>query len=232
MSSTSGWSRRRFLISTSAGAAGLWLGGCSSGSTAGTVGVSASDIAIREAQRVVSGAGSKVVDLTAGPVELDLAGRRVRTVAYNGLVPGPEIRVRAGDELTVNLKNELTTPTTIHWHGLAIRNDMDGVPNVTQDPTAAGGLFTYRFVVPDPGTHWFHPHMGLDLDRGMYAPIIVEDPSEPGEYDVESVIVLDDWLDDIDGNSPEMTFAALLEDGGMGGMSGMMGGGSDMGAME
>ncbi len=232
MSSNSRWSRRRFLISTGAGAAGLWLGGCStSESSAGIVGVTGSDIAAREAQRVVTGAGRKVVDLTAGPVELDLAGRTVRTVAYNGLVPGPEIRVRAGDELTVNLKNELTDPTTIHWHGLAIRNDMDGVPNVTQDPTAAGELFTYRFIVPDPGTHWFHPHMGLDLDRGMYAPIIVEDPAEPGDYDVESVLVLDDWLDDIDGNSPETTFAALLEDGGMGGMSGMMGGGSDMGAM-
>ncbi len=141
MPMTSGWSRRRFLISTGTGAAGLWLGGCSttgSGSVERPAGVSGSDIAAREAQRVVSGAGSKVVDLTAGPVELDLAGRTVRTVAYNGLVPGPEIRVRAGDELTVNLKNELTAPTTIHWHGLAIRNDMDGVPDVTQDPTTAG----------------------------------------------------------------------------------------------
>ena len=90
----------------------------------------------------------------------------------------------------------------MHWHGLAIRNDMDGVPGVTTPEVPPGGTFAFDFVVPDPGTHWFHPHTGLQLDRGLYAPFIIDDPDEPGDYDHEWVIVLDDWTDGV-GPSPE-----------------------------
>jgi len=161
------------------------------------------------------------VELVAGPATLDLAGRVVETVAYNQQVPGPLIRARAGDELRVTLRNQLNAPTLTHWHGLAIRNDMDGVPDLVQKAIEAGSSFTYQFVVPDPGTYWFHPHMGLDLDRGMYAPIIIDDPSEVGDYDQEEVLILDDWLDGIDGATPESTLEQLRSQGGMGGMSGM-----------
>ncbi len=142
---------------------------------------------------------------------------RVQTWGY-GSVPGPEIRVRAGDVLRATLVNHLPDPTSIHWHGVALRNDMDGMPGLTQQPVAPGASFTYEFNVPDPGTYFFHPHVGL-LDRALYAPLVVEDPQDPGRYDVDTVIMLDDWLT----NTPEEEFARLKASG-MGGMG--MGGGS------
>lgn len=112
------------------------------------------------------------VELTAVPTTVDLAGLAAVTWAYNGAVPGPEIRVGAGagDVLRATFTNMLDEPTTIHWHGIALRNDMDGVPGVTQPDVGPGGEFTYEFTAPDPGTFWFHPHSGLRLDRGLYAP--------------------------------------------------------------
>lgn len=92
------------------------------------------------------------------------------------------------------MRNRLPDPTTIHWHGIALRNDMDGVPDLTQSAIAPGADFTYEFAVPDAGTYFFHPHVGTQLDRGLYAPLIVEDPAEPGAYDREFVVALDDWL--------------------------------------
>ena len=85
---------------------------------------------------------------------------------------------------------------------------MDGVPGMTQESVQPQGTFTYEFSSPDPGTYWFHPHVDLHLDRGLYAPLIVEDPAEPGKYDREYVVVLDDWSDGL-GQSPEMSLADL-----------------------
>ena len=81
---------------------------------------------------------------------------------------------------------------------MAIRNDMDGVHDLTQPPIAPGSAFTYRFVVPDPGTYFFHPHTGLRLDRALYALLIIDDAADPGAYDAEHVLVFDDWLDGTD----------------------------------
>ena len=102
------------------------------------------------------------VDLTFEPAEteIDLGGVSVRTWAYNGRVPGNEIRIRKGETLRAAVSNKLPTDTSIHWHGLAIVNDMDGVPPLTQSPIPAGGSFTYDFVVPDAGTYWYHSHVG------------------------------------------------------------------------
>ncbi|MGH9180237.1 MAG: multicopper oxidase family protein [Acidimicrobiales bacterium] len=142
------------------------------------------------------------IDLTAGPVTVDLAGLAAATWAYNGVIPGAEVRVRAGEVLRARFVNSLPEASTVHWHGIALRNDMDGAAGVTQDAVPPGGAFLYEFTVPDPGTFWFHPHVGLQLDRGLYAPLIVEDPNEPGGYDRELVIVLDDWVSGI-GATPE-----------------------------
>ncbi len=146
--------------------------------------------------------------LTAAPLTLDVGGIAAATWGYNELVPGPEVRVRAGDVIRARFTNELPEPTTVHWHGIALRNDMDGVPGLTQEPVSPGGTFDYEFTVPDPGSFWFHPHVGLQLDRGLYAPLIVEDPSEPGAYDREVNIVLDDWTSGI-GATPEDSLADL-----------------------
>lgn len=213
------WPRRRFLVTSAGVVAGWAVAGCGrSKATSSAVGPNDESVRLREAERVVPNAGVQVVELVAGIVNIDLAGRTVRTIAYGDSVPGREIRVRKGDQLEIRLRNELGSGTTVHWHGLAIRNDMDGVPDLTQAVVADRTTFTYRFIVPDAGTYWFHPHMGLDLDRGMYAPLIVEDPAEPVAYDTEATLVLDDWLDGIDGASPASVFQQLQAGAGMAGM--------------
>jgi multicopper oxidase len=156
------------------------------------------------------------VRLTAAAAPLELGGGlTVRTWAYEGRLPGKEVRVTAGDTLDLTLANNLPATSSVHWHGLALRNDMDGVPGLTQPPVKAGAEFTYRFAVPHAGTYWFHPHSGVQQDRGLYAPLIVEDPKEPLKYDKEWVLVLDDWVDGIDGSTPDAVLTELR-----GGMSG------------
>jgi FtsP/CotA-like multicopper oxidase with cupredoxin domain len=160
--------------------------------------------------------------LTARPVTLDLGGPTVRTWAYADTVPGPLIRADAGDLVRIRLDNQLPADTTVHWHGIALRNVADGVPGQTQDPVGPGTSYNYEFTVPDPGTYFYHPHVGVQLDRGLYGPLIVDDPREPGEYDAEWVVVLDDWVDGT-GRTPDDVFAELTGSSGssMGGMGGM-----------
>jgi multicopper oxidase len=179
-------------------------------------------IAAVEAARPRSGRVRSLA-LTARRAPVDLGGRVVTALTYDGKLPGAVHRVGAGDLLRVALRNELDQATSVHWHGLAIRNDMDGVPGLTTPQVPAGGSAHYEFVVPDPGTYWFHPHSGLQLDWGLHAPLIVDDPDEPGGYDHELVVVLDDWSPGI-GPPPEQMFADLTSGGGsMNGMPGMGG---------
>ena len=118
--------------------------------------------------------GQKVIEqtLTAKPITLDLGGRQVATWAYDNAVPGPLLRANAGDLLQVTLDNQLPADTTIHWHGIRLRNAADGVPGLTQNPVQPGSKFVYEFTAPDPGTYFFHPHVGVQLDRGLYAPLV------------------------------------------------------------
>lgn len=114
--------------------------------------------------------------------------------AYNGRVPGPEIRVRQGERLRVSVVNGLEEETTVHWHGLRVPNPMDGVPYLTQRPIAPGDTFVYEFDLPDAGTYWYHPHQRSfeQVGRGLYGPLIVEE-REPIRVDREVTWVLDDW---------------------------------------
>lgn len=184
---------------------------------AGYVAPDGPEVAAAEAKR---GSGPvRSVRLTATATPLDLGGgRTVTSWAYGDRLPGQEVRVTAGDTLALSLTNNLPQSTSVHWHGLAMRNDMDGVPGLTQSPVKAGASFDYRFTVPDPGTYWFHPHSGVQQDRGLYAPLIVEDPKEPLKYDREWVVILDDWVDGIDGSTPDGVLAELS--GGMAGHAG------------
>lgn len=162
-----------------------------------------------EGTRAARGTGRAVrAALTAEPVEVDLGGRVVATWAYDGQVPGKVLRCRAGDRLEVDVRNRLPEPTTVHWHGLRLRNDMDGVPQLTQPAVAPGETMRYSFIAPDPGTYWFHPHVGMQRERGLYAPLIIDDPREPGDYDVEFLVVLDDWIDGV-GGSPDDVLSTL-----------------------
>jgi FtsP/CotA-like multicopper oxidase with cupredoxin domain len=135
-------------------------------------------------------------DIQAAEAELPLVqGGKLRVWAYNGRVPGPELRIRLGDTLRVRFTNRLPQATTIHWHGVRVPNAMDGVPHVTQPPVEPGGSFTYEFTPKDAGTFWFHPHVrsSEQVERGLYGVLIVEDPRPP-PYTRDVVWVLDDWL--------------------------------------
>lgn len=223
-----GVSRRDVL-----GAAGvLSLAGvvaaCSTGGTT-TAGrrVLPSDPVVAATEKARLGAAGPIrsVAVTAGPTTVDLGGVNVSTWTFGGVLPGPEIRVRRGERLQVDVANTLPDPTSVHWHGLAIRNDMDGVAGLTQQPISAGGRQRYEFAVPDAGTYWFHPHVGTQLDRGLYAPLIVEDSDDGAGYDDEWVLVVDDWIDGTGtpATTPDRVLAGLRANGmaAMGGMDEM-----------
>ncbi|MFI0821059.1 multicopper oxidase family protein [Streptomyces sp. NPDC021098] len=213
---------RRSVLLTGLGVAGagaLAACGGSGGSDGATALVKPSDpaVAATEKKRTSTGKVRKLT-LTAAPATLDLGGGvRAKSWAFAGRTPGKEVRVSAGDTVAAELSNQLPhkTATSLHWHGLALRNDMDGVPPATQTAVRAGSTFAYRFIAETPGTYFFHPHVGVQLDRGLYAPLIVEDPKEPLSYDDEWVVVLDDWVDGVTG-TPDEVFAELRR--GMGGM--------------
>jgi FtsP/CotA-like multicopper oxidase with cupredoxin domain len=135
--------------------------------------------------------------LTAAPGRAAVVGGaypETAVWAYNGQVPGPEIRVRQGQRLRVVLENRLAEETTIHWHGVRVPNAMDGVPHLTQKPVAPGETFVYEFDALDAGTFWYHPHQRSfeQVDRGLAAPLIVEEPN-PIRVDRDVTWVLDDW---------------------------------------
>jgi FtsP/CotA-like multicopper oxidase with cupredoxin domain len=201
------------------GAAAL-LGGCTAGSPTTPVRIPPTPTLSTPAVRAI---------LRPGISHVDLGGITANTWCYDGQVPGKLLHAKAGDVVQVQVRNQLPVETSVHWHGIRLHNTADGVPGITQDPIAAGAEYTYTFQAPDPGTYFFHPHSGVQIDRGLYAPLIVDDPAEPGAYDHEWVLVLDDWTDGV-GRSPDDILAAFKAEHGtisqgmnhnMSGMGGM-----------
>jgi multicopper oxidase len=200
-------SRRRFLAATVAG--GLTLAACGRSLPTASKTASPGDaLATAEAARPHTGR-TVTATLSAGRAQVDLGGTVADTLAYNNTVPGPLIRANVGDDLAITVKNGLDHPTSLHWHGIALRNDMDGATPATPN-IDAGKEFTYRFSVPHPGTYWAHPHTGLDADFGLYLPVIVDDPAEPARYDTEWIVVLDDWTAGV-GSSPQQLYDGLRQ---------------------
>lgn len=207
---------RRGILILGGGLVSAGLTGCAPASpgTQGSTRVGPRSAAVRRAEqaRRFSGGRRVPVRLAAEESDVDLGPVAVRTWTYGGELPGHELRVRRGDTISARLSNSLPQPTTVHWHGIALRNDMDGVPNLTQRAIAPTQDFRYEFTVPDAGSYWFHPHVGVQLDRGLYAPLIVEDPADGADYDTELVIVVDDWLDGL-GRDPDSVLADLVRNG-------------------
>ncbi len=149
---------------------------------------------------------AKAQDLNSDPniLEIELNARvatveieenfKVEAWTYNGLLPGPMIRLKVGDRLIVHFSNSLPNSTTIHWHGLRIPIEMDGVPHYSQSPVEPGGTFTYDFIVPDAGVFWYHPHVmsAAQVGFGLYGAFIVEDPEEEVNVSDELVVLLSD----------------------------------------
>ncbi len=141
--------------------------------------------------------GVKVYDLTAKVVQWEVEpGRRVEAWTYNGVVPAPTIRVREGDRVRINLKNELPESTAIHFHGLELPNDQDGVPFITQPPVKPGASYTYEFTVPNSGSHMYHSHHNAakQVGLGLLGAFVVEpkDKSNEPKVDLDYVFILND----------------------------------------
>jgi multicopper oxidase len=181
-----------------------------------------------------AGNGVRELYLEAREITWELApGKAIKAMAYNGQIPGPELRLKEGERVRILLKNALAEPTTIHWHGVDVPNPMDGVPGVTQKPVQPRETFVYEFEAQPAGTRWYHTHVQehRQLDLGLAAPLIIEPVApDPFSFDREYTLVLDDWATGtarVVANTREGTAGRR---GGMGGMMGGMMGGS-MGRM-
>jgi len=145
--------------------------------------------------------GESMVNFTGNP--------RVAT-SVNGSIPAPTLRWREGDEVTIRVTNRLNVPTSIHWHGMILPYQMDGVPGVSFKGIAPGETFTYRFKVQQSGTYWYHSHSGFQEQTGLYGSIIIE-PRESTRIRVDRdyVVQLSDWTDE----DPMQVFAKLKKQG-------------------
>ena len=134
--------------------------------------------------------------LTASAFDWDLmADATVRVWGYNGQMPGPEIRVREGDQVRVTLRNDLPVPTTIHWHGVNVPPAMDGPPGLNQAPVVPGGEFVYDFVAKPAGSRWYHSHADptVQVPLGLYGAFIVEPRIPVQTYDRDYTYFLAEW---------------------------------------
>ncbi|WEO76056.1 multicopper oxidase domain-containing protein [Cryobacterium sp. SO2] len=182
------FTRRTFLGATLAATATAALASCTTrpGARAGVDRILSTDplVAQYEARRAATGA-TVTQNLTAGTFDTMVAGTALTTWGYNGTLNGPLIRATTGDLLNVPVTNTLAESTSIHWHGLALRNDADGVPGVTQKGIAPGGDYGYQFLLNRPGTYWYHSHVDMQRERALSGALIIDDPNEPLAYDQE-----------------------------------------------
>ena len=134
------------------------------------------------------------IDLVIADQKISVDGRRGNAMTINGSLPGPVIRLREGEDAVIRVANKLKETSSIHWHGLILPPDMDGVPGVSFAGIKAGETFEYRFPVKQYGTYWAHSHSGGQELLGVYAPLIIE-PLEPEQfkYDRDFVVMLSDW---------------------------------------
>ncbi|WP_217474697.1 copper resistance system multicopper oxidase [Stutzerimonas stutzeri] len=145
-------------------------------------------------------------DLTVDAMTVDFTGKRRTAMAINGSIPGPLLRWREGDTVTLRVRNRLPQDTSIHWHGILLPANMDGVPGFSFAGIAPDGQYEYRFEVKQSGTYWYHSHSAFQEQLGVYGPLII-DPKEPEPftYDRDYVVMLSDWTDE----SPARVLAKL-----------------------
>ena len=147
-------------------------------------------------------------DLVVEQTPVNFTGRPAVATAVNGPVPGPILRWREGETVTISVTNRLSAATSIHWHGIRSPADMDGVPGLSFPGIAPGETFLYRIPVGQHGTYWYHSHSRFQEQTGHYGPLIIEPKGkDPIEYDRDYVIMLSDWTDE----NPETIFSNLKQ---------------------
>ena len=189
--------RRRFVqgIGAAGGVAALGLQGCAAQLPDASPGPA-----------VLTG---KQFDLIIAPTAVNITGQKAVATAVNGRVPAPILHWQEGDTVTVNVINRLPEPTSIHWHGINLPADMDGVPGVSFAGIAPGATFTYRIPVRQSGTYWYHSHSGFQEPTGLYGPLIVRPRQpDPVQHDSDHVVMLSDWSD----GDPRRAFSNLKFD--------------------
>ncbi len=136
-------------------------------------------------------------DLLIDQTPVNLTGRHRTALTINGSLPGPLLRWREGDTVTLRVKNRLAEPTSIHWHGILLPSNMDGVPGLSFKGIEPGGVFVYQFTLKQHGTYWYHSHSGFQEQQGVYGPLVIE-PREPEPYTYQRdyVVMLSDWTDE------------------------------------
>ncbi len=155
--------------------------------------------------------GEKVPHLVIARTPFGFGGRHGSAITINGTVPGPILRFREGETATIRVTNRLDEDTSIHWHGILIPSEMDGVPGVSFPGIRPGETFTYRFPVRQTGTYWYHSHSSIQEQLGLFAPLVMEPVKrDPVAYDREHFVVLSDWTF----RDPHRVLAVLKKQGG------------------
>ena len=136
-------------------------------------------------------------ELFIGETPVNFTGQPRTALTINGSLPGPLLRWREGDTVTLRVRNRLNTDTSIHWHGILLPANMDGVPGLSFKGIEPGGVYVYQFKVRQHGTYWYHSHSGLQEQAGVYGPLVIDarEP-EPFDYDRDYVVMLSDWSDE------------------------------------
>lgn len=135
-------------------------------------------------------------ELFIGQTPVNITGRSRTALTINNSLPGPTLRWREGDTVTLRVRNRLGEPTSLHWHGIILPANMDGVPGLSFAGIEPGGEYLYRFTLAQSGTYWYHSHSGLQEQAGVYGAIVIE-PKEPEahRYQRDYVLLLSDWSD-------------------------------------
>lgn len=134
--------------------------------------------------------------LTLRQQKVNKAGRWVKAITVNDSIPGPTLYFTEGDSAVIHIKNDMKVPSSVHWHGILIPNYYDGVPYLSTPPIAPGKTFTVRFVIRQTGTYWYHSHMSLQEQSGLYGAFVIYPKKAKRKYDAEKTIVLSDWTNE------------------------------------
>lgn len=186
-----GLSRRRFVQGLAAGGVLGALGGLPTGAWPQAT-----------SARPHAGSGTAPVlrgsefDLVIEDAAVNFTGRPGVAQTINGMLPGPTLCWRKGDTVTIRVTNRLNEPTSIHWHGIILPFQMDGVPGISFAGIAPGETFTYRFKVEQTGSYWYHSHSGFQEMTGVYGGLIIEGDGDPVRADRDYSVLLSDWTDE------------------------------------